>query len=417
MSAERKIIAMIGSGCASAECIMVLRKNGYRGEIHLFTDSKWPIYNPMLTTYYAAGKITFDQLFPYGKEDFFNKYKVHVHPDSPVVAMDHEEKTITNEDGLQLKYDKCLIASGASPFLPPIKGIESKKVYTIREVDNAIRLKNFLQGKPKKALVIGASMIGIKMVELFYQQGMEVCLIDLAEHIFPLAAHPECARLIEDRLTEKGIELKFGAELEKIEDTARGVKVSFKNCRETKEADLLFICIGVRANIAFVNPKQVEVDKGILIDSRMRTNLPDLYAAGDVAQGKNLLTGKRQIIGLWANARFQGQNAGKNMAGIKGIFHGNIPHNITHFLGMDFVGIGDVYDYDKVERKFDGRQFSQLFWKGGSLTGVNLLDNYTESGVLKNALVNRLLNGGHAYFHSLPAIQNVLTRKILTEVK
>ncbi len=417
MLTGRKKIAIIGNGCASAECLKALRESGYSGEIHIFTDSKWPIYNPMLTTYYVAGKITFDQLFPYGKDLLYKKYRAHVHPASPVVTLDHEEKIVVNEDGLELKYNQCLIASGGSPFLPPIEGIESNRVYTMRKVDDAFRLREALLEKPEKALVIGASMIGIKMVELFYQQGMEVCLADLAGHIFPLAAHPECAQVIENRLIKKGIKLRFGAALEKVEETARGVKASFKNSNESEEADLLVICIGVRANTDFIDQKQVEVKQGILIDEQMRTNVPGLYAAGDVAQGKNTLSGERQIIGLWANARYQGRTAGRNMAGVDETFPGNIPHNITHFMGMDFVGIGDVNNYDKMEKKFDGKMFIQFFWKNGFLIGTNFIDTYTEAGVIKNALINSLINNNPVYSHSLPIVQNMLIKKILTEVK
>jgi len=411
-------MVIIGNGCAGAECIKALRESGYHGEIHLFTDNQWPISNPMLTTYYVAGKIGFEELFPYGAgQKFYLKYEVDVYAKSPVVVLDAERKVVAAQSGLELKYDQCLIATGATPLLPPVEGIGSDRVYTMRTVEDAIRLKEAMTKKPQKTIVVGASMVGIKVAELFYKAGVEVCLADLAQHIFPLTAHPEAAQVIEERLGWKGIRLRFGAGIEKVKETTRGVKAYFEGSTESEEADLLVICIGVKANTDFIDRKQVAVDRGILVDGCMRTNVPGLYAAGDVAQGENLLSGGSEIIGLWSNARYQGRTAGRNMTGGNDFFPGNIPHNITHFMGIDFVSIGDVNDHDRVEKKYDGKRYIQLFWKGGLLTGANFVDSFTESGPIKTALIKGLKRKGPVLWGSLPVIQNQLIKNILLEVE
>ncbi len=413
-----KSMVIIGNGCAGAECIKALRESGYREKIYLLTDSRWPVANPMLTPYYVAGKIGFERLFPYGaSQEFYLKYGVDVYTESPVVALDAEQKVVYAKSGLEIKYDKCLIATGATPVLPPIEGVGSDRIYTMRTVGDAIRLKEAMTKAPKKALVIGASMVGIKVMELFYKAGVEVCLADLAQHIFPLSAHHECARIVEERLHQKGIKLRFGAGIGKVEETSWGIRAYFKGRTESEEADLLVMCIGVRANTGFIDGKQVVVDNGILVDGYMRTSVPGLYAAGDVVQGKNLLSGGLETIGLWNNARYQGRTAGRNMAGEKEFFPGNIPHNITYFMGMDFVGIGNVNDHDRMEKKHDGRRYIQLFWKDGLLTGANFLDSYTESGVIKHALIKGLRHNGSALSDSLPLIQNQLIKNILLEVQ
>jgi 3-phenylpropionate/trans-cinnamate dioxygenase ferredoxin reductase subunit len=239
----------------------------------------------------------------------------------------------------------------------------------------------------------------------------------MAEHIFPLSAHPECAGVIEERLKQKGIKLRFGAGIEKVEDTSRGVTGYFRSGTESEEADLLVMCIGVKANTSFLDRKQVAIDRGILVDEHMRTSAPGLYAAGDVTQGKTLLSGASEIIGLWSNARYQGRTAGRNMAGGNESFPGNIPHNITHFMGMDFVGIGTVSGYDRMEKKYDGETYIQLFWKDRLLAGANFLDSCTGSGVVKNALMKGLRHDGSASSDSVPLIQNHLIKNILKEVQ
>jgi NAD(P)H-nitrite reductase large subunit len=303
-------VAIIGYGCAAAECIKEIRKNRYAGEIHVFTDSKWPVYNPMFTTYYVAGKISFDRLFPYGKDDkFCRDYDVNVHLDSPVINLNAKERLITNQAGFKFNYGQCLIASGASPSLPQVENISSKKVYLIRTPEDAIKLKEALNKRPEKALVIGASMIGIKLVELLYNAGIEVYLVDSADRIFPLIAHPEGSQIITDRLIKSGVKLKFGVNITQIEEHSAGIRVYF-NDNENLDTDLVISCIGVQPNIDFIDCTQVEVKQGTLVNEQMMTNISGLYAAGDVAQGKNLLTQTPQIIGLWANARYQGRTAG-----------------------------------------------------------------------------------------------------------
>src|SRR4030067_754882 len=145
-----KSMVIVGNGCAGAECIKALGESGYSGGIRLLTDSRWSISNPMLTTYYVAGKIGFEGLFPYGaSQEFYLKYGVDVYTESPVVALDAEQKVVYAKSGLEFKYDECLIATGATPILPPIEGIGSDRIYAMRTVEDAIRLKEAMVKMPK----------------------------------------------------------------------------------------------------------------------------------------------------------------------------------------------------------------------------------------------------------------------------
>jgi NAD(P)H-nitrite reductase large subunit len=410
-------VAVIGYGCAAAECIKALRENSYSGEIHVFSDSRWPIYNPMLTTYYISGKINFHQLFPYGEDNkFCRDYNVSLHADSPVINLDAEKKAVTNKAGLEYNYEQCLISSGASPLLPPIDGINSDKVYVLRTPGDAVRLKQALDKKPEKAVVIGASLVGIKITELLHNTGMEVCLVDSADRIFPLFAHSECSKIITDRLIKSGVIVDTGLELTRIEDCPEAIRAYFNN-NESRDADLLIICTGIRPNTQFINPAQVEINQGIPVNEHMMTNIPSLYAAGDVAEGKNLLTQTSQVISLWVNARYQGRTAGRNMSGIPATLPGNIPHNITHFMGMDFISIGDICDYDNMEKLSNGNKYMQLFWKNKLLTGANFIDFHSESGIIKNAIIKGLISNRPTSNTALPLAQNLLIENILTKLE
>ncbi len=406
MNQKADKIAIIGNGCAGAECVKALRESGYGGDIHLFTSSRWPVYNPMLTTYYTSGNISFEQLFPYGPDNsFYQNYGVNAHSASPVIALDAENRVVANQEGLELRYRQCLIASGASPLLPPIEGIRSKRVFLMRTVEDALRLKKALEGRPRRALVIGASLVGIKVAELLYQAGVKVCMADLAEHILPLTAHPACSAIIEERLTGLGLKLRLGLNLKRLEETASGIKACFDRNR-SETADFLVLCIGVRPNIDFVDRRQIEVGEGILVDNRMMTGMPGLYAAGDVSQ--QIPGGKPLATGSWANARYQGRTAGRNMAGMTDFFPGNIPQNIAHFMGMDFVSIGETGEYDTIEKRSDGRDTRLLFWRDGKLVGANLIGGYEGSGPLKNALIKGSVQSKSGCQATLDPFQSIL---------
>ena len=186
---------------------------------------------------------------------------------------------------------------------------------------------------------------------------------------------------------------------------------------ESEGADIIAVCIGVRSNVGFINRTQVKIDQGVIVDDRMRTSVPGLFAAGDVAQGKNVQTGTPQVIGLLANARYQGRVAGRNMAGIDTVFPGNIPHNITHFMGIDFVGIGSIIEYDRIETKHFGSRFVQLFWKSGLLAGANLIDSHSDAGILKSAIMKGLLYTAPGKQVPIPVLHNMLIENILAEVE
>lgn len=384
-------IAIIGNGCAAVECCRALREHQYSGEIHLFAAGELPAYNPMLTSYYAAGKIPYEQLFPYG-ERVFAQWDVTVHNNSPVTKLSAASFTLTAQGLDRFAFSQCLIATGASVFLPRVPGIDSRRIYTMRTVEDAKRLRKAVAHPPKRALVVGASMAGIKVVELLHAAGVRVCLADMASHVFPLAAHPDCAAVIEQRLEEQGVNLRLSSPLERIEENDNDLLAWFEGSDQPEQADILLMCIGVRANIGFINPGEIEVRQGVLVNENMQTSVPGIYAAGDVSMGNNLLSGENQVIGLWANARRQGYTAGCNMAGNRTQYAGEIPCNITHFMGMDFVGIGDVLNYTDIRTWRSGSQCAYLFFRDGVLCGVNTINMTDEAGVLKNMMVKQLLH-------------------------
>ena len=395
-------MAIIGNGGAAIAAVRALRDSGYGGAIRLITDYSSPAYNPVLLSYYVAGKINRQQCFPYGYDwAFYREHNIELITGSPVVALDCLEHEIVTGNGERITYDKCLVASGARPIVLPIPGIDSTKIHCLRTLEDADRLKAALELGPQKVLVVGSSMVGFKMVEVCLQLGIKVSLADITEHVLPRSAHVECAKVIESWLTEQGVELLLNKAMFQVNhEDSEAASVHFKSAAkddpkdestESHHFDLIVFCVGVKANTDFINPSQIHVDQGILVDTKMRTSNSDVYAAGDVAQAHNLQTGQPEIIGLWSNALYQGRTAGRNMAGRYDTLPGSIPHNIISIQNMHFASVGYTQACSAEALKIyeqDGAR-AYLAYCDTHLEGTNLYGNIESAGILKQAIVGQ----------------------------
>ena len=389
--------AIIGFGCAGFHAAKSMREHGYDGEIHIYSNTDAPPANPMLTTYYVTGALAYEGMFPFGALDVLQEeYGLIIHRNEPVAALDSAQRKLTLRDGRTAFFDHVVLATGASALVPPIPGVERPGVFCMRTVEDAARLRERLDQGVRSAVVIGASMVGIKLVELLHKRGISVTLADMAPHIFPTAALPEVAAEIEDRLTAQGISLYFSRPIEAIEGAENGLEVCLGGGQRLP-CDIALLCIGTRANTQLADDG-IRVGRGIEVNDRMETSAPGIYAAGDCCEGNNLLTGQTQIIGLWDNAARQGETAGANIAGVQpsASYPGNITHNITHFMDMDFIGLGDIRMQGE-RRTFplpDRRGRVDLVVQNGLMVCVNILDQYRISGVLKHFLLKSLTEPG-----------------------
>ncbi len=380
---------IIGFGCAGYYAAKTIRENDPDGTITVFSDHDSPPYNPMLTTYYVAGKIPFESMFPFGDtEKIAAELSLDLRQGTKVSKIIAKSKEVVLEDGSRESFDRLLIATGASAFSPRFEGLDPKEAFFMRTLDDAKRLKDELDNvSHRKALVVGASMVGIKVVELLVARGIDTTLADMAAKMFPLAAYDDVAAEIGRRIEKKGVHLALGSALRSAEKTEIGYICHMSDGSDV-EADLIVLCIGTRANVSVVDRDEIKVNRAIVVDDRMETSVPGIYAAGDCCEGHELQSNQTMIIGLWANAAHQGTTAGANMAGAETEFDGNFMHNITHFMDMDFIGFGDNRIEGDILTSGDIHNglFVKAVLRGDTLVGVNILDNYRISGAIKNYL-------------------------------
>ncbi|MCD7908434.1 MAG: NAD(P)/FAD-dependent oxidoreductase [Clostridium sp.] len=385
--------AIVGFGCAGYHCAEQIRKLDPKGDITVFSGHGDSPYNPMLTTYYAGRLLPREGLFPFGTlSEISRRLCLDIRPDCRVARVCGKSRELCLENDGRETFDRILIATGASPLAPSIPGLDAGEAYFMRTMADAERLRQALNSRPiRRAVVVGASMVGIKVAELLNNRGIATVLADLAPGIFPLAAYADVAGEIQRRVEQAGVRLALGCTIGSVSRDGDDLVCSMTD-GSTVRAQLAALCIGTRADTGLVDPAEIPVNRGIIVNQRMETGCPGIYAAGDCCEGTDLLDGNTKIIGLWANAGYQGGTAGHNMAGGSGRFDGNILHNITHFMGMDFVSLGDCRRKGRVLTCGNPAQglYIRAVLADGRLAGVNILDNYRISGAVKNYFYRQL---------------------------
>lgn len=393
-------IAIIGFGGAGYCAAEEARKRDPEAVIDVYSDTGLGPYNPMLTTYYVKGAIPYEAMFPYGTlEEARERLNLTVHTNRPVTGLDPAARTLRFADGSQAAYDNILISTGASAVMPPLPGMDLPGVIKMRTVQDAVDLKERLDsGKIRSGLVIGSSWVGIKVVEDLVTRDIPCTLIDGAPWMFYVASFQESAQRVQADLEAKGVILSFNQMLDHIEQESDGRLTAVTQSGSRFTADLIAVCIGVRTNTGFLKDSGVAMNCGVLVDRRMATNYPGVYAAGDCCEAVDIQSGAHRNIGVWYNAQKQGQVAGANMAGGEMEFDANVLVNLAHYLDYDFISIGDISSCkpeDTVYEYEDSRYYIRGVRDGGGVIKcLNVIGSAESNGLLKNIFIKSIESPG-----------------------
>ena len=389
---QDKKIVILGNGGSALYAARAVREAGHRGELHLVSDTAECAFNPMLSPYYFKGKVSWENCFPFGM-DFYRDLEITPHCGVAVASLEAARQQVTLIDGKRISYDRCLIATGASPVLPPVPGLrESNRALPLRSAESARQLEEGMN-TARRVLIMGASLVGIEMAEVLVMRGIEVILLDIADQILPRGTHPSVAAILTKYLEDQGVDVRLGTGMLKLEETPDRAACHFAD-DVVEEVDLVVCSTGVRSNLDFVDRDEVDVDLGVLTDDRMQTNVENLYAAGDVSQAFNRITGQHDWLGTWGNACLQGRIAGQRMAGREAWFPGSLPENISPLFEWSFAQIGDIQPTSGEVRHLasgDPEQggYSLLVFSDGFLTGANLINCTHLSGKLHGAILRK----------------------------
>ncbi|QZY55360.1 FAD-dependent oxidoreductase [Crassaminicella profunda] len=323
-------ILVIGGVAAGTKAAAKLKRENPKAEIGIVTKDEYISYAGCGLPYYIGGVIEEKhELVVKTPEDFKAVTGIDVLTKHEAVTINKEEKNVTVKDLTTretkcFEYDQLIIATGASPFVPPIEGKDLKGVFSVRTVSDALKIRELVdQGEVKKAVIVGGGFIGLEVAENLHERNIEVALVELIDHILP-PFDEEIALYAQNYMQEQGVNIYTGEKVLSLAGDAKVTKV-ITDQREL-EADLVIMSVGVRPNVNLAKEIGIEIGTtgAIKVNEYMETNIKDIYAVGDCAENVNLVTGKPAWYPMGSTANKMGRVAGINMAneekdGLKGV--------------------------------------------------------------------------------------------------
>ncbi len=367
---------VIGASAAGISGAKTLRELDKDAEIILVSKDE-NVYSRCILHHYISNHRDVDAL-NFTSKNFFEENNITWMKGLEVKSVNDKEKTLELSNDETLSYDKLLVCSGASAFIPPVPGLrEGNNVVGLRNLDDAVLIKEQAK-KVKNVVVLGAGLVGIDAVSGLLGQGLNISLVEMSNKILPLQLDKHASDVYEKKFTEEGVSLKLDVKAEKLLlDENNNPKALLLNTGEEVPCELVVVATGVRSNIAFMENSNIECDRfGLIIDAKGQTNIENIYGAGDV-------TGRNPI---WPTAVKEGIIAAHNMLGKEMImtdFFGS--KNTMNFVGVATMSLGMVEPADEtyiVETQVEGDNYKKIIHKDGKIYGAIIQGDLSYAGVL-----------------------------------
>ncbi|MBS7626488.1 NAD(P)/FAD-dependent oxidoreductase [Candidatus Bathyarchaeota archaeon] len=385
---------IVGNSVAAIAAVEAIRKHDGDGEITVISDEPYSAYSRPLITYALAGKISEDSIF-YRDKNFYYKNKVETILGIKVTSLNTKEKYVTLKDGDEIHFDKLLISTGGTPISPNIRGRDLHGVFTFTKLDDLKRVREYIhQYRVGEAVVVGGGLIGLKTAEALTMLKIKVSIVELADRILSVTFDKKASSIIERSLRKIGCEVITGNTVSEIKGRDRVSAVILKDGKKIN-CGMVILAIGVTPNIDLIKNTDIKVNRGILVDNHMQTNIPDIYAAGDVSECVDLIGGATRPIAIWPNAYRQGNVAGYNMAGIPKEYTGSIVMNSIELCNIPTISMGltdpEGDEYEIIEHYNDEKQvYKRIVLKGKIIVGAIFISNIDRGGIYRNLIIEKI---------------------------
>ncbi|MDD5688454.1 MAG: FAD-dependent oxidoreductase [Elusimicrobia bacterium] len=406
---------IVGSSAAGVSAVEAIRSVDKSGKITVISDENYSIYSRCVLSYYLAGMMTEEKL-KYRGEDFFKKHNVDSIVGKKVEAV-LPGKKIKLSDGKTLSFDKLLIATGSRSKMENIPGVEKDGVFGLRNINDARKIEERL-GKTKTAVMLGGGLIGLRAAYALHKRGLKVIVVVKSKHILSQMLDEEGAGFIQRRIENKGIKVITGLSAKEITGDKEVSGIILEN-EEKIDCQIVVIGKGVQANIELVKDAGIKTEWGIIVNESLQTNVTDVFAAGDVAQTKDLVTGESTINALWPNAVIQGKIAGLNMAGKNIKYDGSLGMNSVEFFELPTISYGITKPkgegYEILVKKNDAQEiYKKIVLKNNKIVGFVLVNDVDNAGVYGSlirkkidvsSIKEELLNNNFNFAKILPLVK------------
>ena len=340
-------VIIVGGVAGGATAAARIRRLDESAEILVFERSGYVSYANCGLPYYIGGVITDpEELTLQTPESFWERFRVSMKVRHEVTAIHPEQKTVTVrnlETGsvFEESYDKLLLSPGARPTQPELPGTGLDRLFTLRTVEDTFRIHEFVtRNKPRSVILAGGGFIGLELAENFREQGLDVTIVQRPRQLMN-PFDPEMAAFIHAKMRKKGVRLMLGHSVEGFREKDGAIQVLLKE-GEPLSADMVVLAIGVTPDTPLARQAGLELGiKGsILVNDRMETSVPDIYAVGDAVQVKHFVTGEDTLISLAGPANKQGRIAADNICGGDSRFPGSMGSSVIKLFDMTAASTG-----------------------------------------------------------------------------
>jgi NAD(P)H-nitrite reductase large subunit len=385
------IIGNSAGGIGAAEAIREVDK---AGTLAIVSDEPYPAYSrPLISKHLAEGRPLEKML--YRPADFYEQNKIKTVFGDKVVRINFTEHNIELESGRKLAWGKLLLATGGVPIMPDLEGKELKGVFTFTTLDDAQAIDEFLNRRQGiiGAVVIGGGLIGVSATEALIKRGVEVSIVEMKDFILNTILDEEAAGFTAEALARAGVDIITGHTIARINSSRLGEVsgVSLDDGRSIA-CDMVVIAIGVTPRLELVTDG-VNTNRGIMVDRRMQTSVPGVYACGDAAEAYDFVYGENRVTPVWPKAYIGGRVAGLNMAGKKAEYEGGTTLNALNYFGVNMVSAGMVTppdgSYDILVNRGDGI-YRKVIIKDGKILGLVFSGDIEKAGIIYNLMKDKI---------------------------
>jgi len=388
---------IIGNGAAGNAASRTILSSDPAGRVLIFSEEPHEFYFRPLIPGLIDESLERRFLFPAESAD---AGRMETRLGEKVLRIEPDSKSVLLEPGQRIPYHRLLLATGSSPHRPEVPGMDAEGVHGLRTLGDAEALRAAAKGGVK-AIVIGAGRVGMKAASVLKRLGLDVTMVEKLDYALPLQFDRTAGEIVGTGLKAQGIELVLGQGVRAVHVTrGRASGVEIEDGRLLK-ADVIVVATGVKPNTALAESAGISVEQGILVDRFLQTDIPDIYAAGDVVQMRDLVAGEPTVSGLWTHAVEMGSVAGRNMAGEAVPYEG--PMNVLNSLavaGIPTVSIGltspsSDRDFEILSRR-RGDTYRKLILKEGVLVGALMVGDIEGAGVLTGLIKRKAELGARA---------------------